>query len=223
MLVEFASVVDAVRCAVEMQHGMAERNAGVAEGAAHRVPHRHQPRRRHRSRATTSSATASTSRRGWKASPSRAASASRDGACRAGARQARRSPSRIIGEQTLKNIARPMRVYRRRTRPMPRRRSATAGSRRSALPDKPSIAVLPFQNMSGDPEQEYFADGMVEDIITAPVAHSSGCSSSRAIRRFAYKGRAVDVRQVGARARRALRARRQRAQGRRTACASPAS
>ena len=65
-----------------------------------------------------------------------------------------------------------------------------------ALPDKPSIAVLPFQNMSGDPEQEYFADGMVEDIITAlsrigwlfVIARNSS---------FTYKGRAVDVKQVG--------------------------
>jgi adenylate cyclase len=65
-----------------------------------------------------------------------------------------------------------------------------------ALPDKPSIAVLPFQNMSGDPEQEYFADGIVEDIITAlsrvgwffVIARNSS---------FAYKGRHVDIRQVG--------------------------
>src|SRR5262249_20118283 len=67
------------------------------------------------------------------------------------------------GEQQLKNIARPVRVYR--VRPS----DAAPASRRPALalPDKPSIAVLPFQNMSGDPEQEYFADGIVEEIITA--------------------------------------------------------
>jgi adenylate cyclase len=65
-----------------------------------------------------------------------------------------------------------------------------------ALPDKPSIAVLPFQNMSGDPEQEYFADGMVEEIITAlsrigwlfVIARNSS---------FTYKGKAVDIKQVG--------------------------
>ena len=69
-------------------------------------------------------------------------------------------------------------------------------SQRLALPDKPSIAVLPFQNMSGDPEQEYFADGMVEDIITGlsrinwlfVIARNSS---------FIYKGKPVDVRQVG--------------------------
>ena len=67
---------------------------------------------------------------------------------------------------------------------------------RLALPDKPSIAVLPFQNMSGDPEQDYFADGMVEDIVTGlsrikwlfVIARNSS---------FVYKGKAVDVRQVG--------------------------
>jgi adenylate cyclase len=67
-----------------------------------------------------------------------------------------------IGEQQLKNIARPLRVYRVRS-------GNPASARRQAalpLPDKPSIAVLPFANMSGDPEQEYFADGMVEEIIT---------------------------------------------------------
>jgi TolB-like protein len=96
-----------------------------------------------------------------------------------------------LGERQLKNFAEPVRVYRVRpggeaaeTRPV------------LALPDKPSIAVLPFQNLSGDPEQEYFTDGMVEDIITAlsrmrwlfVIARNSS---------FTYKGRAVDVKQVG--------------------------
>src|SRR5262245_11054583 len=67
-----------------------------------------------------------------------------------------------LGEQTLKNILLPVRVYGVRS-------GADAAATRPllGLPDKPSIAVLPFQNMSGDPEQEYFADGMVEEIITA--------------------------------------------------------
>src|SRR4029077_4270900 len=92
-----------------------------------------------------------------------------------------------IGEQQLKNIVRPVRVYRVRL-------SGAAEGQRPVLPlpDKPSIAVLPFQNMSGDPEQNYFADGMVEDVITAlsrfhnlfVIARNSS---------FAYKGRAVDV------------------------------
>ena len=94
-----------------------------------------------------------------------------------------------IGEQSLKNIARPIRVYR-----IPIAENATAPT--LPLPDKPSIAVLPFANLSGDPEQEYFADGMVEEIITAlsrirwlfVIARNSS---------FTYKGQAVDVKQVG--------------------------
>ena len=65
-----------------------------------------------------------------------------------------------------------------------------------ALPDKPSIAVLPFQNMSGDPEQEYFADGMVEDIITA-LSHFKSLFVIARNSSFTYKGKAVDVKQVG--------------------------
>jgi adenylate cyclase len=72
-----------------------------------------------------------------------------------------------MGEQTLKNIARPVRVHNVSVGPSPARQKVGEGRPALPLPDKPSIAVLPFQNMSGDPEQEYFADGMVEEIITA--------------------------------------------------------
>jgi adenylate cyclase len=96
-----------------------------------------------------------------------------------------------IGEHSLKNITRPIRVYRVASdvaAPAPTRAGLP-------LPDKPSVAVLPFQNMSGDPEQEYFADGMVEDIIAAMcrvrdffvIARNSA---------FSYKGRAVPVQQI---------------------------
>ena len=96
-----------------------------------------------------------------------------------------------LGEQQVKNIAQAIRVYRVRAEP-PVAQPVTA----LPLPDKPSIAVLPFQNMSGDPEQEYFADGMVEEIITAlsrirwlfVIARNSS---------FTYKGQSVDVKQVG--------------------------
>jgi TolB-like protein len=95
-----------------------------------------------------------------------------------------------LGDQQVKNIARPVRVYR-----LAQPASPTAMAP-LPLPDKPSIAVLPFANMSGDPEQEYFADGMVEEIITAlsrirwlfVIARNSS---------FTYKGQAVDVKQVG--------------------------
>jgi TolB-like protein/class 3 adenylate cyclase len=96
-----------------------------------------------------------------------------------------------MGEQRLKNVARPVRSYG-----VPVGRSPGPVKPVLALPDKPSIAVLPFQNMSGDPEHEYFADGVVEEIITAlsrmrwlfVIARNST---------FTYKGRAVDVKQVG--------------------------
>jgi adenylate cyclase len=100
-----------------------------------------------------------------------------------------------IGEQVLKNIAEPMRAWRLKidgVTPKP----ATEKPLHLALPDKPSIAVMPFQNMSGDTEQEYFADGMVEDIITALSRFKSLFVIARNSS-FAYKGKAVDSKQVG--------------------------
>jgi adenylate cyclase len=98
------------------------------------------------------------------------------------------------GEQTLKNIARPVRVYRLDLGPQAA--SAVEVRPTLALPDKPSIAVLSFQNLSGDPAQEYFADGMVEDIITALSRFKSLFVIARNSS-FTYKGKAIDVRQVG--------------------------
>ena len=72
-----------------------------------------------------------------------------------------------LAEQSVKNIARLVRVYRVRDRAVSMIEPLAAASQPLLLPDKPSIAVLPFANMSGDPEQDYFADGMVEEIITA--------------------------------------------------------
>jgi adenylate cyclase len=97
------------------------------------------------------------------------------------------------GEQSLKNIARPVRVYRVE---LGTQSATERGAMALPLPDKPSIAVLPFNNMSGDPEQEYFTDGMVEDIITGlsrikwlfVIARNSS---------FVYKGKAIDVKQIG--------------------------
>jgi len=104
-----------------------------------------------------------------------------------------------LGEHRVKNISKPVRVYRVGMEPDERRfsegRKMGASSEASTLPDKPSIAVLPFDNLSGDPAEEYFSDGITEDIITAlsknrwlfVVARNST---------FAYKGRASDVRRI---------------------------
>src|SRR5215471_12015329 len=106
-----------------------------------------------------------------------------------------------LGERSLKNIDRPVRLYAVRSAAHSVEETAKSpaeASKALPLPDKPSIAVLPFENMSGDPEQEYFADGMVEEIITAlsrfkwlfVIARNSS---------FTFKGKAVDVKEVGRR------------------------
>jgi adenylate cyclase len=101
-----------------------------------------------------------------------------------------------LGEQHVKNIVRPVRVFRVRDAGVVYTDASASAPRVLPLPDKPSIAVPPFANMSGDPEQEYFADGMVEEIITAlprirwlfVIARNSSCT---------YKGQPFDVKQVG--------------------------
>jgi adenylate cyclase len=103
-------------------------------------------------------------------------------------------PFEYRGDQTVKNIARPVRIYARGDRP--EADVASPPLPPLPLPGRPSIAVVPFSNLGGDPEQDYFADGVVEDIITAlsrvrwffVIARNSS---------FSYKGRAVDVRQIG--------------------------
>jgi len=103
-----------------------------------------------------------------------------------------------MGEHSLKNIARPVRVYRITEGNHKAGTSTLVSAERGelSLPDKPSIAVLPFQNMSGDPEQEYFADGVVDDIITALSRVRSFFVIARNSS-FTFKGKAVDVKQVG--------------------------
>ncbi|MEP9387850.1 adenylate/guanylate cyclase domain-containing protein [Mesorhizobium sp. KR9-304] len=96
-----------------------------------------------------------------------------------------------IGEQTLKNIARPVRAFRL----LPARFSQPAGSTRLPSTTKPSIAVLPFQNLSGQPDQDYFGDGIAEDIITA-LSKLRGFFVIARNSTFSYKGKTSDVRQI---------------------------
>ena len=192
LLAEFPSVVDAVRCAVEVQRGMIDRES---EG-------REEQRIRFRIGVNLGDVIVEEHDifgDGVNVAARLEALADPGGICisrvvRDQIRDKVTYAFEDMGEQALKNIARPVRVYRVRD---------TAAKIPSVLipsvlplPDKPSIAVLPFANMSGDSEQEYFADGMVEEIITAlsrirwlfVIARNSS---------FTYKGRSVDVKQVG--------------------------
>jgi adenylate cyclase len=193
MLVEFPSVVDAVTCAVAVQSKMAERNEsavvkinfriginigdiiidgddifGDGVNVAARVESECEP----------------------------------GGVCLSGSAfdQVRGKTDfafDALGERSLKNIDLPVRLYAVNHSGLAVAKSPGGGANKHLpLPDKPSIAVLPFQNMSDDPEQDYFADGMVEDIITALSRFGELFVIARNST-FVYKGKAVDVRQVG--------------------------
>jgi TolB-like protein len=189
LLAEFGSVVDAVRCALDVQQGMVERNADVPQ------------EKRIEFRIGINVGDVMIDRGdifgdGVNVAARLEAIADPGVICISedAQRQVRGKlelTAEDMGEQLLKNIERPVRVYRVRPRGIAERQRPAL-----ALPDKPSIAILPFKNMSSDAEQEYFADGIVEDIITAlsrfkqlfVIARNSS---------FTYKGRAVDVKQVG--------------------------
>ncbi len=196
MLVEFVSVVDAVRYAVDIQRGMAERNAGVP--ADNRIEFRI----------------------GINVGDiiSDDNDIYGDGVNVAARLEALAEPGGILisrnvhdqvcdklnfgfedlGEQAVKNIARPIGVHRvsiHETAALTAAKGTAVAKTEAASSERPSIAVLPFANMSGDPEQEYFADGISEDIITGlsklrwffVIARNSS---------FTYKGKAVDVKRA---------------------------
>jgi TolB-like protein len=197
ILIEFSSAVDATRCAIETQRGMARRNADVP--ADQRIEVRigiHVGDIIIEEEDIFGDGVNIAARLESIAQPGGICIS--DDAHRQ-VRDRMDANFQDCGEHELKNIARPVRVYRlafaAETPDAQASAVKTSGSR-LALPEKPSIAVLPFQNMSGDPEQDYFADGMVDDIITGlsrikwlfVIARNST---------FTYKGRAVDVKQVG--------------------------
>ena len=101
-----------------------------------------------------------------------------------------------LGEKQVKNISRPIRVYNLLMKSEPSADVASEERMALPLPDKPSIAVLPFMNMSGDPSQEYFSDGLTEQIING-ICKVSNLFVIARNSSFAYKGRSVNIRQVG--------------------------
>ena len=220
-LVEFASAVDAVECAVAIQHGVAEREAAVPEDRRIAFPHRHQRRRHHRrgrrhprrrrqrrraprgawpSRADLRRPQRPQPGQGKLASPSRrwASTGSRTSPSRSRSigstwtRPGRAHHRTVWTRQRWQAAAASVALllvfgqavhgtrcdHRRRHRTRPLRKAdwpAAQDKPALPLPDKPSIVVLPFTNLSGDPEQEYFADAITEDIITG-LARFRDCS-----------------------------------------------
>ena len=199
MLIEFRSVVDAVRCAIEVQTGMIERNAGLP------------PERRIEFRIgihlgdVVEESDGDLMGDGVNIAARLEGVAEPNGLCLSGAAyeqvRDKLKPEFIdAGEKELKNIARPLRVYRLaaldRGEPAGGASTLEVRTTRLALPERPSIAVLAFQNMSGDPGQEYFADGIVDDLITG-LARIKWLFVIARNSSFVYKGKAIDVRQVG--------------------------
>src|SRR5690348_5380219 len=196
MLIEFASVVDAVRCAVVVQQGMEDRNANLSESERIRF------------------------RIGINLGDIMVDEGDMfgDGVNVAARIEALAAPGEIcvsasvrdqigeklpigfadLGDHGVKNIARPVRIYRVEKAAEPSTGAADDPTKvpLALLEDRPSLAVMPFTNMSGDPEQEYFVDGIVEDIITGlsriKWLHVIARNST-----FTYKGRAVDLKQLG--------------------------
>jgi adenylate cyclase len=192
-LAEFASVIEAVRCAVEVQRGMADRNAGTP------------PEERIEFRIGINLGDVIAEEHDIFG----------EGVNVAARLEALAEPGGVLVSHTVhdqvrdrlpfafedlgeqeKNIARPVRVYRLWGNTLPIEQAIPASLLTLPLPDKPSIAVLPFTNISSDPEQEYFADGIAEDIITALSRYPSLFVIARNSS-FTYKGRSVDVKQVG--------------------------
>jgi adenylate cyclase len=198
-LVEFRSVVDAIRCAIEVQNGMVERNAGLPAD------------RRIEFRIGIHLGDVVEESDGDLMGDGVNIAARLEGVAQPGAiclsedayRQVKSRLDLVIrdlGETKLKNIAEPIRVYSLQVgstaQAQPAVRSNPESSVGLALPDKPSVAVLPFTNMSGDAEQEYFADGIAEDIITG-LARTKWLFVIARNSSFAYKGKSLDVKQVG--------------------------
>ena len=193
LLLEFPSVVDATQCTVEIQSGMAERNQGVDDDK--RITFRIGVNLGDiiiEGEDILGDGVNITARLQEIAEPG---GVSISGRVHEDVRNRLDVKFSDMGERSLKNITHPIRVWR--WAPTAFAATGHAGAETySTLPDKPSIAVLPFDNMSGDAEQEFFSDGITEDLITAISRYRSLFVIARNTS-FIYKGRSVDVKQVG--------------------------
>jgi len=196
LLIEFASVVDAVRCAVEVQREMAERNSGSPSES--RIEFRmginlgdiiKDGRDIYGDGVNVAARLEALAEPGGICVSQTVSDEVRDKLA---------FSFEDMGEQKVKNITRPVHVHRillgqkHSEQPVP----GVSASSPLPLPDKPSLAVLPFTNMSGDSEQEYVSDGIAEDVITA-LSHYPSLFVIARNSSFTYKGRAVAVKQVG--------------------------
>jgi len=190
ILAEFASVVDAVECAVEIQKELRSRNAELPEN------------RRMEFRIGVNLGDVIEEGEkifgdGVNIAARLESLADAAGICISGSAHEQVENKvavsfKYLGEHNVKNITRPVRVYRVITQPG----VAYEMDKKLELPEKPSIAVLPFMNMSGDPEQEYFSDGITEDLIT-DLYKISGLFVIARHSVFIYKGKAAKVQKVG--------------------------
>ena len=195
LLAEFASVVDAVRCAVEIQHALTEKNAELPE-------HRQM---RFRIGINLGDVIVEEERiygDGVNIAARLESLAIPGGICISGTvyDQIKNKVAlgyEYLGEREVKNIAEPVRVYRVQLEPSPAPGPTPSGEQPALLPlpDKPSLAVLPFTNLSSDPEQEYFSDGITEDLIT-DLSRLSGLFVIARHSTFTYKEKAVKVQEV---------------------------
>jgi adenylate cyclase len=194
-VIEFRSVVDAVRCALEVQHAMVERNAGVA------------PDKRIEFRIGIHLGDVIEESDGDLMGDGVNITARLEGVCKPGAiclsedayRQVRDKVTESftdLGEKELKNIARPVRVYELQTRSGSSARAPAAFSPEIFAPPRLSIVVLPFANIGGDPEQEYFVDGVTES-LTTDLSRMRGMLVIGRNTAFTFRGKAADLKRIG--------------------------
>jgi TolB-like protein/class 3 adenylate cyclase len=195
-VIEFRSVVDAVRCAIEVQSGLIERNTGVA------------PDRRIEYRVGIHLGDVVEEADGDLMGDGVNIAARLEGICEPGGiclsedayRQVKgRLDLKVsdLGNTQLENIAEPIRVYLLEVGvPAPPKPSPPASAAEKIVPPRLSLVVLPFANIGGDPEQDYFADGVTES-LTTDLAHLSGSFVIARNTAFTYKGKAVDVKEIG--------------------------